>query len=189
MWIIPVFSLCTGCDSRSPRLRPLSWLRPGSGIPSISTAYAQARCRCAQVIHMFVHRQQEGSPVAWLAGSSRSARRCSRARPAGRMRGSGPGRDEIAPGRQLPDDRRQEERQPAHLTPRNVRGKLPRDPRPLGFLTDHEEWSTAVPGRGSEEGWRSGGDRRSGSTSGTRARTSSWNRRASGLRRPRCLPR
>ena len=117
MWIIPVFSLCTGCDSRSPRLRPLSWLRPGSGIPSISTAYAQARRRCAQVIHMFVHRQQEGSPVAWLAGSSRSARLCSRARPACRMRGSGPGRDEIAPGRQLPDDRRQEDRQPAHPPP------------------------------------------------------------------------
>jgi hypothetical protein len=32
-------------------------LRPGSGIPSISTVYAQAWHHCAQVIHMFVHRQ------------------------------------------------------------------------------------------------------------------------------------
>ena len=79
------------------QVKALSWLRPGSGIPSISTAYAQARRRCAQVIHMFVHRQQGSSPVAWLAGSSGSARRCLRARPAGRMRGSGPGLDEIAP--------------------------------------------------------------------------------------------
>ena len=46
---------------------------PGSGIPSISTAYAQARRRCAQVIHMFVHRQQGSNPVAALAGSSGAA--------------------------------------------------------------------------------------------------------------------
>ena len=71
------------------QVKALSCLRPGSGIPSISTAYAQARRRCAQVIHMFVHRQQEGSPVAWPADSSRSARRCLRPRPARRMRGSG----------------------------------------------------------------------------------------------------
>ena len=32
-------------------------LRSGSGIPNISTEYAQVRHRCAQVIHMFVHRQ------------------------------------------------------------------------------------------------------------------------------------
>ena len=32
----------------------MAW--PCSGIPIISTAYAQTRCRCAQVIHMFVHR-------------------------------------------------------------------------------------------------------------------------------------
>jgi hypothetical protein len=70
------------------QVKALSWLRPGSGIPSISTAYAQARRRCAQVIHMFVHRQQESSPLAWLTGSSRSARRCLRARPAGRRRRS-----------------------------------------------------------------------------------------------------
>jgi hypothetical protein len=47
------------------QVKPLSWLRPGSGIPSISTAYAQARRRCAQVIHMFVHRQQGSSPAGW----------------------------------------------------------------------------------------------------------------------------
>ena len=39
------------------QVNALLWLRPGIGIPSISTAYAQARRRCAQVIHMFVHRQ------------------------------------------------------------------------------------------------------------------------------------
>ena len=32
-------------------------LRSDSGIPSISTAYAQVRPHCAQVIHIFVHRQ------------------------------------------------------------------------------------------------------------------------------------
>ncbi len=97
------------------QVKAQSWLRPSSGIPSISTAYAQARRRCAQVIHMFVHRQQGSSPVAWLAGSSGSVHRCLRARPASRMRGSGPGLDEIAPGRQPPDDRRRpEDRPPAH---------------------------------------------------------------------------
>lgn len=73
------------------QVKALSWLREGSGIPSISTAYAQPRRRCAQVIHKFVHRQQGSSPVAWPGGSSRSARRCLRARPAGRVRGSGQG--------------------------------------------------------------------------------------------------
>ena len=84
--------------------------------------YAQARRRCAQVIHMFVHRQQGSSPVAWLAGSSGSARLCLRARPAGWMRGSGPGLDEIAPGRQPPDDhRRPEDRPPVHPPPARSR--------------------------------------------------------------------
>ncbi len=62
------------------QVNALSWLRPGSGIPSISTVYAQALRRCAQVIHTFVHRQQESSPLAGLAGSSGSARRCLHAR-------------------------------------------------------------------------------------------------------------
>ena len=121
------------------QVKARSWLRPGSGIPSISTAYAQARRRCAQVIHMFVHRRQGSSPVAGLAGSRGSARRCLRARPAGRMRGSGPGLDEIAPGRQPPDDRHppspppsrtirpagpsRASDTPVRLAPRSVRGK------------------------------------------------------------------
>ena len=46
------------------QVKALSWLWPCSGIPSISTAYAQARRRCAQVVHMFVHRQQGSSPGA-----------------------------------------------------------------------------------------------------------------------------
>ena len=59
-----------------------------------------------------------------------------------------------------------------HLTPRNVRGKLPRI-RPLGFLTDHEEWSTAVPGRAQK---RVGGPEGIGSGSG-RPRTRAARRR------------
>jgi hypothetical protein len=39
-------------------VKALFWLRPYCGIPSISTVYTQAQRRCAQVIHMFVHRQQ-----------------------------------------------------------------------------------------------------------------------------------
>ena len=54
-----------------------SHVRPGSGIPSISTAHAQAQCRCAQVIHMFMHSQQVGL-LAVLAGSSGSACWCLR---------------------------------------------------------------------------------------------------------------
>ena len=42
-------------------------MRPGRGIPSISTAYAQARRHYAQVIHMFVHRQQDGWQPAGAA--------------------------------------------------------------------------------------------------------------------------
>ena len=118
MWIIPGFLCMHRVRLALSQVKPLSWLRPGSGIPSISTAYAQARRRCAQVIHMFVHRQQGGSPVAGLAGSSGSACRCLRAWPAGRMRGSGPGLDEIASGRQPPDGRRRPEgRPPAHTPP------------------------------------------------------------------------
>jgi hypothetical protein len=78
------------------QLRALSWARPGSGIPSISTGYAQAWCRCAQVIHMVVHRQRGCSPPAVLAASSGSARRWLRAWPTRRTRGSGLGLDEIA---------------------------------------------------------------------------------------------
>ena len=40
----------------------------GGGIHSISTAYAQARRCCAQVVHMFVHRQHAGHedlPRGW----------------------------------------------------------------------------------------------------------------------------
>ena len=67
------------------QVKALLWLRPGSVIPSISTMCAQARRRCAQVIHMFVHRQQGSSPLAGLAGRTGSARRYLPARPARRM--------------------------------------------------------------------------------------------------------
>lgn len=56
------------------QVNALFGLRLACGIPSISTAYAQAWRRCAQVIHMFVHRQQGSSPARRLAGSSGSAR-------------------------------------------------------------------------------------------------------------------
>ena len=34
-------------------------MRPGSGIPTISTAHTQAQDCCAQIIHIFVHSQQD----------------------------------------------------------------------------------------------------------------------------------
>jgi hypothetical protein len=68
------------------QVNALSWVRPGRAIPSISTGRPQVQRRCAQVIHMFVHRRQGSS----LATRSRSARRCLRAWPR-------------APGREVPD--------------------------------------------------------------------------------------
>jgi len=65
-------------DCRFSQVKRPPWMRLGSGIPSISTAHAQAQCCCSQVIHIFVHRQQVSSPVAVPTDSSRSARRCLR---------------------------------------------------------------------------------------------------------------
>jgi hypothetical protein len=63
-------------DSRSPQVNAHFWLRLGRGIPSISTAYAQAWRRCAQVIHMFVHRQRGSSRlVRGQAAADRHGRR------------------------------------------------------------------------------------------------------------------
>lgn len=77
MWIIPDFSVCTGMTRALPGKCP-SWFRMARGIPSISTAYAQAWRRCAQVIHMVVHRQQ-GAAVksAGQAAADRHGRRYS----------------------------------------------------------------------------------------------------------------
>ncbi len=78
------------------QVNALSWVHPGRGIPSISTGYAQVRRRCAQVIHMLVHRQQ-GSR---LLTRSRSARRCSPARAKhARTRGPRPGGQMRSPQR------------------------------------------------------------------------------------------
>jgi hypothetical protein len=75
------------------QVNALSWVRPGRGIPSISTGYAQDRRRCTQLIHMFVHRLQGSSRLT----RSGSARRCLRARPSAPGREApGPGLDEIA---------------------------------------------------------------------------------------------
>jgi hypothetical protein len=76
-------------DSRSPQVNAHFWLRLGLGIPSISTAYAQAWRRCAQVIHMFVHRQQGSSRlVCGQAARIGTVRRYLQARPTRRVRAS-----------------------------------------------------------------------------------------------------
>ncbi len=61
-------------DFALSQVNALFWFRLGCEIPSISTVYAQAWRRCAQVIHMFVHRQQGSRSSDRLAGSSGSAR-------------------------------------------------------------------------------------------------------------------
>jgi len=67
------------------QVKALPWVRPGSGIPSISTGYAHARCCCPQVIHMFVHRQAGRGPVAVPADSSdQRAGACGHGQHAGR---------------------------------------------------------------------------------------------------------
>ena len=77
-------------DSRSPQVNALFWSRLACGIPSISTVYAQAWCRCAQVIHMFVHRQQGSSPpTGGQAAADRHGRRSLQAWPARRVQVSG----------------------------------------------------------------------------------------------------
>jgi hypothetical protein len=58
VWIITDFLCMHRYDSHSSQVNAHFWLGLGRGIPSISTAYAQAWRRCAQVIHMFVHRQR-----------------------------------------------------------------------------------------------------------------------------------
>ena len=45
------------------QVKALIWLRPRSEIPNISTVYTQAWRRCAQVIHMFLHRRPGNSPL------------------------------------------------------------------------------------------------------------------------------
>jgi hypothetical protein len=63
---------------RFPQVKGPPWVRPGTGIPSISTAHAQAKCCCPQVIHIFVHSQQVSSPSCRANRYSRSAHYCSR---------------------------------------------------------------------------------------------------------------
>jgi hypothetical protein len=76
-------------DSRFPQVNAYFWLRLGRGIPSISTAYAQAWRRCAQVIHMFVHRQQGSSRVVCgQAARIGTVRWYLQARPTRRVRAS-----------------------------------------------------------------------------------------------------
>ena len=77
-------------DSRSPQVNALFWFRLGCEIPSISTVYAQAWRRCAQVIHMFVHRRQGSGPLTGgQAAADRHGRRSLQAWPARRVRVSG----------------------------------------------------------------------------------------------------
>ena len=63
------------------------WFRLACGIPSISTVYAQAWRRCAQVIHMFVHRQQGSSAaVDWQPAADRHGHRSLLVGPVRRVR-------------------------------------------------------------------------------------------------------
>ncbi len=106
------------------QVKALSRLRPGSGIPSISTAYAQAWRRCAQVIHMLVHRQR-GRQSCLLAGWQQRIGRAGAGVP-DRSAGCGDLAQVwifVAPGRQPPDDRCR----PADSRPRIHRRPAGRD--------------------------------------------------------------
>jgi hypothetical protein len=63
MWKIPVFLYAQDVSSALPGKGPVL-VAAGCEIPSISTVCTQAKRRCAQVIHMFVHRQQGSSPCS-----------------------------------------------------------------------------------------------------------------------------
>jgi hypothetical protein len=77
-------------DFALSQVNALFWFRLGCEIPSISTVYAQAWRRCAQVIHMFVHRQQGSSPLTgWQGAADRHVRRSLQAWPARRVQVSG----------------------------------------------------------------------------------------------------
>jgi hypothetical protein len=77
-------------DFALSQVNALFWFRLGCEIPSISTVCAQAWRRCAQVIHMFVHRQQGSSSLTgWQAAADRHARRSLQAWPARRVPVSG----------------------------------------------------------------------------------------------------
>jgi hypothetical protein len=56
------------------QVKTVSWGPHVQRNPQYSRPYAQARCRCAQVIHTLVHSQQVSSPLAALAGRCGSAR-------------------------------------------------------------------------------------------------------------------
>jgi hypothetical protein len=90
--------------------------RPGSGIPSISTARPQARGRCAQVIHMFAHTPQESSP---LAGGQAAAEY----RAGARVLGKHADREDLVraqtrpPAKATTGARRLKDRTPAHPPP------------------------------------------------------------------------
>jgi hypothetical protein len=55
------------------QVKTVSWGPHVQRNPQYSRPYAQARCSCAQVIHMLVHSQQVSSPLAALAGRCGSA--------------------------------------------------------------------------------------------------------------------
>ena len=87
MWIITDFLCMHRHGLALSQVNALFWFRLACGIPSISTAYAQAWRRCAQVIHMFVHRQQGSRPaVGWQPAADRHGRRSLLVRPVRRVR-------------------------------------------------------------------------------------------------------
>jgi hypothetical protein len=83
MWTnLNFLSMHRVCITISQLEAPL-WARPDGGIPSISTGCAQARDRCAQGIHMFVHimpvtAQRPPRSVAGRSGRAGTARATAR---------------------------------------------------------------------------------------------------------------
>jgi hypothetical protein len=85
---------------RFSQVKGPAWMRPGSGIPSISTAHPQAKCCCTQVIHIFVHSGRQAALLpCWQQPVSAPVLAVTQRQ--GRTRGYGPGADEIVhePGR------------------------------------------------------------------------------------------
>lgn len=87
---------------RFSQVRGLPWMRLGSGIPSISTAHAQAQ-RCLRTSHPHLCAQSAGKQPAGRADRQQpiGAPAPAVTQPAARTRGSGLGADEIGqePGR------------------------------------------------------------------------------------------
>ena len=161
MWTIPGFLRMHRSDRRFPQVKDPPWMRPGSGIPSISTAYAQAQCRCAQVIHIFVHSQQGNQ------SSCRAGRQAAAGQRAGCWgHGGGPGA-RFRAGREVPGRARMRSCQNPgrRCSPPSWPGRPRRRlPSPTAPDRGTAAWGLAcTPGRDlGHRGWQAGGCRRTG---------------------------